>query len=92
MDKPETQVIPDPFVGNLVCFPKNLCFFKTCVFESKHQAPKRRTKKDKELNKKREEIKKEIKKSSKNRDIKNMYIFKLFETNRMIVFGEKRKS
>ena len=44
---------------------ESLFFFKTCVFESKHQAPKKRTNKDKELNKKREEIKKDQKEQQK---------------------------
>ena len=47
-------------------FSKESLFFKTWIFESGHQTPRRRTKKEfptkwlcpKELNKKREEIKK----------------------------------
>ena len=55
---------------------ESLFFFKTCVFESEHQAPKKKTKKDKELNKKREEIEKEDQKEQqKKRDILNMYLF-----------------
>ena len=77
MDKPETQVFPDPFVGNLLCFFQRISVFsKTCVFESEHQAPKKRTKKDKELNKKREEIENGDQKEQqkKKRHIKYVYI------------------
>ena len=73
MDKTETQVFPDPFVGNLLCFQKNLCFFfKKWVCESKHQTPKRISKKDKE-SKKKKRFEREIKKNCKKRHV-YMYI------------------
>ena len=83
-------------------FSKESPFFKTWVFESKHQTQRRRTKefptnwlctkKKRVKRKKRGDKKGDQKRAAKKRDINiNFYIYLLFETFRMIVFGEKKK-